>query len=91
MEGANEITIAEPSDWPQTEADVIEAFGGSRAVSDKLGMSQSRVSNWKTYGIPAERWPDMIKLAAQAGISGITLDRLAAMRRARDKPRRPAT
>lgn len=35
-----------------TDAEIIVALGDTGAVAKELGLSDSRVSNWKTRGIP---------------------------------------
>jgi DNA-binding transcriptional regulator YdaS (Cro superfamily) len=59
---------------PRTASQIIDALGGTKAVSVALGCSMPVVSNWRKAKIPPERWPGMV--AAFAG--DITYEELAA-------------
>lgn len=70
--------------WPKSRlvynhSELIEALGGNKAVADALACRhQSAPSQWKMRGrIPADVWPQVIELAALAGITGISSDWLA--------------
>lgn len=58
----------------------IDALGGTGAVSDALGLPASTVSTWRGRRfIPAHRWPEIVRLAAEKGCSDITFEALAAL------------
>lgn len=47
--------------------ELIEELGGTRAVSERLGLKLNRVSNWKRRGVP---WPYRPTLAEWARRKG---------------------
>jgi hypothetical protein len=60
-----------------TAAQIIDALGGTRAVSVAIGVPTSAVSNWKARNsIPSARWPAVIRLATAQSVPAITLDLL---------------
>lgn len=61
-----------------TRREIIEAFGGNAALAEALGLTQPAVSNWQHRGIALKWWPVLIDLAAEKGLSGITLATLRA-------------
>ncbi|KRR25948.1 carph-isopro domain-containing protein [Bradyrhizobium retamae] len=65
------------SDW--TWGSVIDAIGGTKGVAGGLGESASTVSGWRSRpgGIPGKHWAAVVKLAADAGRTEITLEVLA--------------
>lgn len=58
---------------PSTPRDVIAAFGGPTSLSERLHCRPSAVSNWNREGIPKSRWPDLVELARERRIRGITI------------------
>jgi DNA-binding transcriptional regulator YdaS (Cro superfamily) len=49
---------------------LVRELGGGRAVADRLGISQSAVSQWVTYDrIPPSRLLSMWKFAAEKGVA----------------------
>lgn len=62
-----------------TWGSVIDAIGGTKGVAEGLGESASTVSGWRSRpgGIPGKHWSAVVKLAADAGRSEITLEVLA--------------
>jgi hypothetical protein len=65
---------------------VIDALGGTKALADALSLDISTVSCWRESpksdrkgGIPPARWLPIARLAADRGVSGITLEALAEM------------
>lgn len=58
---------------------IIVALGGTGAVAGALVQSDSTVSSWRTRGIPAGHWAAVVAMAADRGVSGITLEVLAAL------------
>jgi hypothetical protein len=70
---------------------LIDAFArpkvnGTSVVSDGLNVAAPTVSNWRARGkIPSEYWADLVELARECDVKGITLETLAAMH-----ARRPA-
>jgi hypothetical protein len=58
-------------------AQIIDALGGTSAVSAACQTSESAVSNWKARNsIPSARWPAVIRLATAQSVPAITLDLL---------------
>lgn len=58
---------------------IIVALGGTGAVAGALGQSDSTVSSWRTRGIPAGHWAAVVALAAERGVSDVTLEVLAGL------------
>lgn len=58
---------------------IIVALGGTGAVAGALGQSDSTVSSWRTRGIPAGHWAAVVALAAERGVSDVTLEVLAVL------------
>ncbi len=59
-------------------ARIIDNLGGTTVVADLCGVLPSTVSNWRQReSIPAKYWRIIAATAAQQGIAGITLERLA--------------
>jgi len=59
---------------------VIDKLGGTKAVAEALGLSPSTVSCWRAEdrrGIPSAHWLALSRLAADKGVSEITLEALA--------------
>lgn len=65
------------SDW--TWGSIIDACGGTKGVAERLSESASTVSGWRSRpgGIPGKHWSAIVRLAADAGKSDITLEVLA--------------
>lgn len=54
---------------------LIDALGGNSVVAKGCGVSAVRVGAWKRANrIPAENWPDIIKLAADKQYDQINPD-----------------
>src|SRR3954464_1909772 len=53
---------------------IIAALGGRKAVAAALGVSRTAPYNWRTDGIPAHHWPDIVEIARARGIQWITFD-----------------
>lgn len=71
--------------------DVIEALGGSAAVSIARQLPYTTVASWKARGtIPAREWPGLVKLARERGTRGVTLQKLAELHPAKPRARRAA-
>jgi len=67
-----------------TVDDIIDALGGTTRVAQALRLNKSVVSSWrgKARGsIPAERWLDLVALARDRGVNGITVESLAVLHR----------
>ena len=63
---------------PETFTDVIDAFGGTQALSERLGILHTTVRSWKhRKSIPPDYFPAIAK-AAKRG-SGINLEALHKM------------
>ena len=56
---------------------VIDALGGTKAVAGALSQALPTVSSWRVRGIPSAHWLPLTRLAAEHGISEITLEALA--------------
>ena len=54
---------------------LIERLGGYRTVAEALGCDPSTAYRWQDTGIPADRWPAILRLASKAGIE-LTADAL---------------
>lgn len=61
-----------------TANDIIEALGGRKVLAEVLGVSRHAPYNWRTDGIPARHWPDIVARAAKLGIKGVSFDVLRA-------------
>jgi len=71
--------------------DVIEALGGSAAVSAARELPYTTVASWKARcAIPAREWPGLVKLARERGKHGVTLEKLAELHAAKPRVRRAA-
>lgn len=62
-----------------TAGSAIKALGGTGVVSTELGLPPNTVSTWRKRGIPAHRWPALVRLAEAKGCSQITFEALAAI------------
>lgn len=58
---------------------LIDSLGGTSVVAEALGVKLPRVSNWRTRGVPADRWPALIRLAGKRRVAGVTFDKLEKM------------
>lgn len=58
---------------------VIDALGGTKSVATALSQALPTVSGWRVRGIPSAHWLAIAKLAAETGVSEITLEGLAEM------------
>jgi DNA-binding transcriptional regulator YdaS (Cro superfamily) len=56
---------------------IIDALGGTGKVAERLGLWESTVSGWRTRGIPPARWPELVRLASEIGVDGISFEALA--------------
>lgn len=62
----------------KTPTDIIQALGGEVALASALGFRyRSRVSNWRTTGIPRQHWPEILDLA-KSREAEVTFDTLRA-------------
>lgn len=68
----------------EDEVAVITAFGGTTALSQALGMSKSRISNWRVIGIPPQQFANLVALGVERRVWGITFEMLAELRRRRE-------
>jgi len=65
----------------KTVPDLIEALGGSTRLAGKLNLPIATVGAWKARGsIPARYFPQLVRLASQQKVKGVTLKTLVAMR-----------
>lgn len=59
----------------QTIPQIIDAFGGPSALAHEMGYPVATVSAWKHRGkIPARHWPDLVALARDKRIKGLSLE-----------------
>lgn len=60
---------------------VIDAVGGTNALAKALDESTSTVSGWRSRpgGIPGKHWASIVRIAAEAGRTDLTLEILAAL------------
>lgn len=62
----------------ETFAQIIEAFGNSKALAVALDIPYSHARVIKTRGsIPVERWERLVRAAADRHIEGVTFEALA--------------
>lgn len=57
-----------------TAAEIIDAFGGTRALADRLGLPRGAVANWRRLGIPARYWFSVLDHAEALHLRGVTRD-----------------
>ena len=65
-----------------TPDSAIKALGGTGAVSAALGLRPSIVSGWRKRGIPAARWPALVRLANELGCEQVTFESLSGFEQA---------
>ena len=54
--------------------EILDALGGLTAVATALKLPLTTVSSWKARSfIPSDYWDDLVNLARQRGVKGITL------------------
>jgi hypothetical protein len=64
----------------KTVPDLIEAFGGSTRLAQKLNLPIATVGAWKARGsIPSRYFPTLVRIAGQQKVKGVTLESLIAM------------
>lgn len=56
---------------------VIEAFGGYEKARRLFGVSRSLLAEWEVSGIPSKRWTQLVELATDLKVGGISLQSLA--------------
>jgi len=62
---------------PETVPKLIDAFGGPTAFARVIGKGASTASEMKrNRSIPVDYWPAIIAAAGEAGIRGVTAERL---------------
>jgi hypothetical protein len=61
-------------------AALIKRLGGPALLAFALGCHRTRVVRWRTVGIPPARFPAVVRVAAERGVSGVTLEALYAGR-----------
>jgi hypothetical protein len=60
-------------------AELIERLGGARKVSELLKIrSRNTIHYWERRGIPAAKFADIVRLADELGVEGISFERLYA-------------
>ena len=63
----------------RTADEVIDSLGGTVELAAALDIWPSIVSGWRVRGIPASRWPELVRLARRKRKSKITFELLAAL------------
>ena len=64
-----------------TFAELIDRCGGPIRVAEAFGIRDSHARVMKTRNsVPVDYWPQLIRLAGEAGISGVTFEALYEMR-----------
>jgi hypothetical protein len=56
---------------------ILERIGSYSAIAAALGVDHSTVWRWGEYGIPPDRWLDLVDLARDRKKRGVTLIGLA--------------
>lgn len=57
--------------------DLLRELGPVREVAAAFKVAGEDIAHWRRRGIPARRWPDAVRIAAERGIL-ITIEELAA-------------
>jgi hypothetical protein len=57
-------------------AEIIDALGGAVAVAERLGVHKTKPYAWRNTGIPPGRFPQIVSLASDLGVHGVTYERL---------------
>ena len=59
--------------------ELIAALGGYQTLAERIGADRTTVCRWQRYGIPAHRWPSILRVAAEdrAPVSLETLQKCA--------------
>ncbi len=61
-----------------TPSSAIDSLGGAGAVAAETNRKYTTVSSWHAReSIPIDVWPELIAMAAGAGVEGITYQTLA--------------
>jgi hypothetical protein len=55
-------------------SEIIEALGDTAVVAADLGVSLQAASNWKLRGLPRSRLLDLLELARERKVPGISID-----------------
>jgi hypothetical protein len=55
----------------QSHADVVDKFGGTRALAEAIGIDPLRAAHWRKRGIPSRYWPRIEEVCGLYGF-GIT-------------------
>lgn len=58
---------------------VVNALGGRTKLAARLRVGASAVSNWLRDGFPKSRIPDLLKIAEEDNVEGVTLDVLRSL------------
>lgn len=53
---------------------ILNAIGDYKDIAARLGVTPSRVSHWKSLGIPPRHWIAVARMARARHLRGITLD-----------------
>ena len=62
--------------------DLINAFGGSSELARRINVPIPTVGAWKFRGsVPPEHYPDLVALAKELRIKGVTFESLYALRK----------
>jgi len=63
-----------------TAAEIVEAYGGTRALSQITGASRNAVAMWRRDGVPSKFWPLLARTPTPKGNKRVTLAILEAHR-----------
>lgn len=73
------VSCLEMSAAPDTFVAVIDLWPSAAELARDLGVKEVTARAWRSRGIPAEYWRELVKAANDRGITGVTFDRLAAL------------
>jgi hypothetical protein len=58
---------------------IISKWPSAAALADDLGISVVTVRAWRVRGIPARRWPEIVRAAKARRLRSITFKALSAL------------
>ena len=72
---------------------LLASLGGPRVVAARVVLTRNALYRWTENGVPARYWLDLVEMAAEAGVAGVSTEALrqdwqerAAARRGRQVP-----
>lgn len=64
----------------QTVSDIIAKLDGASAVAKLLQLPATTVASWKSReSIPVDRWSEIVEIARERGLDGVTYEQLVRM------------